>query len=217
MKTIAVISQKGGSGKTTIAVHMAVCAMRQGLCTAIVDLDPQISAFDWCLARDENDHLSAVRASALNLNDLLHEAKSGGADFVIIDTAPHSDHDAVVAAQGADFVLIPCRPARFDLKAVVDTVRIIELTKKPFAVTINAAPVRGKLATEAFQLLTQNGLTVTGTVLRQRVAYSHAVIDGRSVHEYEPGGKAATEIDNLFSDLKKILQELKHDTEKKTT
>ena len=64
MKTLAIISQKGGSGKTTIAVHMAVCAIRQGYHTAIIDIDPQGSAFDWYLSRETQNELNAVQAQA---------------------------------------------------------------------------------------------------------------------------------------------------------
>jgi chromosome partitioning protein len=205
MKTIAIIAQKGGSGKTTIAVHMAVCAMRQKLHTALIDLDPQGSAYDWFLSRADNNKLNAVQASVGQLAALLKQAKTGGADFVIVDTAPHSDSAAAITAQIADFVLIPCRPARFDLKAISSTMEIVKLAKKPAAVVINAAP-RGRLAEEAKEALKQQGITVIDTVLQQRVAYSHAVIDGQSVHEYEPDGKAAEEIDELFICLKKLLK-----------
>ena len=205
MKTLAIISQKGGSGKTTIAVHMAVCAIRQNLHTAIIDIDPQGSAFDWYLSRGEENELNAVQATAGQLTALVKQAKAGGADFVIIDTAPHSDSAAAMTAQVADFVLMPCRPARFDLKAIGSTAAIVKLAKTPAAVVINAAP-RGKLADEAREALQQQGLTVLDPVLQQRVAYSHAVIDGRSVHEYEPEGKAAEEIDELFGCLKKLMK-----------
>ena len=204
MKTLAIISQKGGSGKTTIAVHMAVCAVRQGLHTAIIDIDPQGSAYDWYLSREEENELNAVQAGAGQLAALLKQAKAGGADFVIVDTAPHSDSAAAMTAQLADFVLIPCRPARFDLKAISSTAEIIKLAKTPAAVIINAAP-RGKLAEEAREALQQQGMTVLVPVLQNRVAYSHAVVDGHSVHEYEPEGKAAEEIDELFACLRKII------------
>jgi chromosome partitioning protein len=205
MKTLAIIAQKGGSGKTTIAVHMAVCAMRQKLHTALIDIDPQGSAYDWFLSRPENNMLNAVQATAGQLAALLKKAKTGGADFVIIDTAPHSDSAAAITAQLADFVLIPCRPARFDLKAISSTMEIVKLAKTPAAAVINGAP-KGRLAEEAKEALKQQGIIVVDTVLQQRVAYSHAVIDGRSVHEYEPKGKAAEEIDELFTCLKKPLK-----------
>jgi chromosome partitioning protein len=205
MKTLAIISQKGGSGKSTVAVHMAVCAVRQGFHTAIIDLDPQGSSYDWYLSREQKNELNAVLSTAAQLSALLKQAKAGGADFVIIDTAPHSDSTAAMTAQLSDFVLMPCRPARFDLKAIFSTSEIIKLTQTPSAVVINSAP-RGKLSDEAKEALQQQGISVLDPVLFHRVAYSHAIIDGRSVHEYEPGGKAAEEIDDLFNCLRKKMR-----------
>jgi chromosome partitioning protein len=105
-------------------------------------------------------------------------------------------------------VLIPCRPARFDLDAVASTVDIAKAAKTPAAVVINAAP-RGRLAEEARAALQRQGVTVIETVLHQRAAYSHAVIDGRSVHEYEPEGKAAAEIDQLYHHITRLYGDTK--------
>ena len=205
MKTLAILAQKGGSGKTTLAVHMAVCATRQNLRTALIDLDPQGSAHDWNESREDGEKLDAVKASSGQLAALLKHANAAGADLAIVDTAPHSDSAAAIVAQLADFVLMPCRPARFDLKAIGSTAQVANLSKTPAAVVINAAP-RGKLAEEARAALEQQGISVIEPVLQQRAAYSHAVIDGRSVHEYEPDGKAAAEIDALFACIRQVMK-----------
>ena len=203
MKTMALIAQKGGTGKTTIAVHIAVCAMRHNLKTALIDIDPQASAYRWNESRPDDRKLDAIRGEAGQIPAFLKQAKAGGIDLVIIDTAPHSDSAAAIAAQLADLVLIPCRPARFDLDAIASTFEIARLAKVRAAVVINAAP-RGKLAGEARQALKEQDITVIDTVLHQRAAYSHAVIDGRSVHEYEPDGKAAAEIDDLYNYITRL-------------
>jgi chromosome partitioning protein len=203
MKTLAIIAQKGGSGKTTLAVHLAVCASRHNLKTALIDLDPQASAYQWNESREDSRKLDTVRGNSSDLAALLKQAKDGGIDLAIIDTAPHSDSAAAIAAQFADFVLIPCRPARFDLDAIATTAQIARVAKTPAAVVLNAAP-RGKLAEEARVALQGQNLTVMDTVLYQRSAYSHAVIDGRSVHEYEPDGKASVEIDELYNHITRL-------------
>jgi chromosome partitioning protein len=203
VKTLAILAQKGGSGKTTVAVHMAVCAARRKLKTAILDIDPQQSAYRWNESRPEGQKLDAVRTDARQLAAMLQKAKAGGIDLAIIDTAPHSDSAAAIAAQLADYVLIPCRPARFDLDAIASTVEIAKAAQTPAAVVINAAP-RGRLAEEARAALQRQGITVIETVLHQRAAYSHAVIDGRSVHEYEPEGQAAAEIDQLYHHITRL-------------
>lgn len=208
MKTLAMISQKGGSGKTTIAVHVAVCAAQRKLKTAIIDIDPQRSAYQWNQSRPDGMKLDAVTANASQLAALLAKAKAGGIDLAIIDSAPHSDSEAAIAAQLADYVLIPCRPARFDLDAIASTVDIAKAANTPAAVVINAAP-RGRLADEARAALQRQGVTVLDLVLHQRAAYSHAVIDGRSVHEYEPEGKAAAEIDDLYHHITRLYGDAK--------
>jgi chromosome partitioning protein len=208
MKILAILAQKGGSGKTTVAVHMAVCAVQRKLKTAIIDIDPQGSAFQWNASRPEGMKLDAVAANAAQLAGLLQRAKAGGIELAIIDTAPHSNAEAATAASLADFVLIPCRPARFDLDAIASTVEIARAANAPCGVVINAAP-RGRLAEEARAALTSKGVNVIETVLHQRAAYSHAVIDGRSVHEHEPNGAAAEEIDNLYNHITRLYGDKK--------
>jgi chromosome partitioning protein len=211
MKTLAIISQKGGSGKTTIAVHIAVCAAQRSVKTALIDIDPQHSAYGWNESRPEDRRLDAVAADASQLVPLLQQAQASGVKLAIVDTAPHSTGDAAIAAKLADYVLIPCRPARFDLDAIASTLEITKAANTPAAVVINSAGTRGPLAEEARAALTRQGATVLKTVLHQRVAYSHAVIDGRSVHEYEPEGAAAAEIDDLYNHITRLygMTELK--------
>jgi chromosome partitioning protein len=213
MKTLIILSQKGGSGKTTVAVHMAVCATKRKLRTAIIDIDPQHSAVQWNASRPEDKKLDAVAATAEQLPELLRKAEAGGIDLAIIDTAPHSNQAAAVAARLADLVLIPCRPARFDLDAIASTVDIARAANAQAAVVINAAP-RGRLAEEARRALTRRGIAVIDTVLHQRAAYSHAVIDGRSVHEYEPKGAAAEEIDALYDHITRLYGDTKKKAKK---
>jgi chromosome partitioning protein len=135
----------------------------------------------------------------------LRQAKGAGADLAIIDTAPHANSAAAEAAKLADLILIPCRPSRFDLKTIGTSTEIAKLAKTRAVVVINAAP-RGRLADEARIALERQGATVLEPVMQQRAAYSHAVIDGQAVHEYEPDGKAAEEIDALFTCIRGLLK-----------
>jgi chromosome partitioning protein len=208
MKTLAIISQKGGSGKSTIAVHLTAYAHAKKQYPALIDLDPQGSSYKWNSSRIEghskSPKLEVVQGTAAKLKDMLELAEQSGIKIAVVDTAPHSDNAAAIAAQLADFVLIPCRPARFDLDAIASTVQIVAAASKSAAVVLNAAP-RGKLAEEARAALEQQGIKVLPTVLQQRASFAHAVIDGRAVHEYEPEGKAAQEITMLYSDITKYL------------
>lgn len=198
MKTVAIISQKGGSGKTTVAVHLAVCAELAGKRSAIIDLDPQASALEWGKRR-QADTPETVRATPEQLAGLLEQARANGADLAIIDTAPHSDRAATIAAGLADIILVPCRPAAFDVAAIPVTLQILKLcnAQSRAAILLNAVPPRGSQADEADAGLSSLAQVVP-VRLAHRAAYSHAVNDGRSVEEYEPSGKAAEEIRSLY-------------------
>jgi chromosome partitioning protein len=197
MKTFAIIAQKGGAGKTTLAVNLSVYAEASGYTTALIDVDPQASAAKWGDKRTAETP-EVISAQASRLDSFLISAREAGADLVIIDTAPNSDSTALAAAQAADLILIPCRPAAFDLEAIASTVQLARLAGKPAIVVLNAAPIRGSLIDEARQAIATYSVAVAPTVLHQRAAYSNAVIDGRTAGEYEPGGKAAGEIAALF-------------------
>ena len=148
------------------------------------------------------------RPMSANLPPCSSRPRQAASRLAIIDTAPHSSAAAAIAAKLADYVLIPCRPARFDLDAIASTLEIAKAANTPAAVVINAAATRGRLAEEARAALTRQGVTVIETVLHQRAAYSHAVIDGRSVHEYEPKGAAAAEIDELYNHITRLYGKL---------
>ncbi|WP_020095741.1 ParA family partition ATPase [Methylobacterium sp. 285MFTsu5.1] len=196
MKTIAVISQKGGSGKTTIALHLAVAATEAGLATAVVDLDPQASATKWGDTREQPPDV--VSAQAERLQEMLDAARDNGADLVVVDTAPNADRASLLAMRAADLILIPCRPARFDLEAIAATLELSEIARKEPFVVLSCAPVRSALVGEASSDLEGRGARIAPVVIHQRVAYSHAVIDGRTATEFEPEGKAAEEAWDLL-------------------
>ncbi|HYI82126.1 MAG TPA: ParA family partition ATPase [Acetobacteraceae bacterium] len=197
MKVVAVVSQKGGAGKTTLAVHLATCAHLAGFRTALVDLDPQATARSWGDRRQAKGP-EVVSDHASRLGALLQAAKGNGADLVVVDTAPNADQAALGAVKAADLVIIPCRPAAFDLEAVEATLGLATITRKPAWVVLNAAPNRGRIAEEAKAGLEERGAQCAPTVMCQRVAYSHSVIDGRTALEFEPDGKAAEEVRDLF-------------------
>ena len=196
MRTIAVISQKGGAGKTTIAVHLAVAAAAASIRAAVIDLDPQTSARRWGDKRGRDPEVISDHAE--RLPQLLAAAERNGADLVVVDTAPNADRASLTAARAADLVLIPCRPAAFDLDAIEATRELTEIARKMPFIVLSAAPVRSSLIEEARRGLEAKGASVVPIVLHNRVAFSHAVIDGRTATEYEPAGKAAAEANALM-------------------
>ncbi|UFP97288.1 ParA family partition ATPase [Gloeobacter morelensis] len=197
MKTIAIISQKGGAGKTTLAVHLAVAAERAGHPAAVVDLDAQASATGWGDSR-KADAPAVVSAQASRLEKVLVAAQSAGASVAIIDTAPHSESSALSAARASELILIPCRPAILDLRAISQSVDLAKLAGVSAAVVINAVPPRSHLGREAAAAVSAYGLPVSPVQLCSRAAYMHALVDGLTAGEYEPGGKAAEEVERLW-------------------
>ncbi len=198
MWTIAILSQKGGAGKTTLALNLAVAAELYGDMTAVIDLDPQASATGWKDTR-ASDAPVVVSAQAARLSQVLEAAAQAGVQLAIIDTAPHSENTSLAAARAADLVLIPCRPALLDLRAIGMTVDLAKLAKTPASVVLNAVPPRGSLAEEAVAALDTYDVGVSPVRIGQRMAYVHALTAGQGVPEYEPDGKAAEEIRQLYT------------------
>jgi chromosome partitioning protein len=197
MQTIAILSQKGGTGKTTLALNLAVAGETAGFTTAIIDLDPQASAKEWSKSREAEAPV-VISAHASQLEEVLAAASENGAALSIIDTAPHSERDALAAARAADLILIPCRPAILDLRAMASTKELADLARTPALAVINAAPPRGHLPDEAAEAIRSYGLEVATVVVAQRAAFVHSLTLGQTVIEYEPDGKAASEVVELF-------------------
>lgn len=204
MKIIAILSGKGGAGKTTLALHLGVAAEAAGHTTAIIDLDPQASALTWKDNR-ENDTPAVVSAQASRLPQLLEAAEQNGAELVFIDTAPHSEATSLAAARNAQLVLIPCRPAILDLHAIGATVEIARLADVPAIVILNAVPARSTLADEARTAIDTYGIETAPCQLGQRIAFVHSLTAGLTAQEYEPNGKAAKEINDLYTYIAKKL------------
>ena len=200
MKTLAVVSQKGGAGKTTLATNLAVAAELAGQATLILDIDPQASVTAWADDRDARAPL--VRpCPAQRIARALEEAAAEGIALAVIDTAPNAEGSALAAARAADLVVIPCRPALFDLHAVWSSLDIARLANVPAVAVLNAAPACGTLTREARAVLVRAGLHPMACVLGQRIAFVHSLTMGQGVCEYEPNGKAAKEVGELYPAL----------------
>jgi len=195
MQTIAIVSQKGGAGKTTLAVNLAAEAARSHV-TLIIDTDPQATASRWSQWRGGRDPEVIDCGAPSLLAGKLSRAAELGAELAVIDTPPHADAMARQAARLADLLLIPCRPRAFDLAAVEATAELVRSSRKPAFVVFNAGPPRAPhIYREAADLIRgEFGLEIAPVVLPGRAAFHHSAAAGRSAPEHAIKGKAADEI-----------------------
>jgi chromosome partitioning protein len=198
MKTIAIISQKGGVGKTTAAIELGFAAHAVGFPTAIIDLDPQGTAAKWG-DRREADGPSVIGGQASRLNVILDTARANGAELVIIDTPPSAEAIALQAAKVSDFILIPTRAGGFDIEAIQTTLEMAEFAKRPAAVVVNAVPTnRQHLGITTLAGLRERGFAVAPVMWMERAAFADLGADGIPAQERDPESKASQEVAALF-------------------
>lgn len=208
MKVIAVLNQKGGAGKTTIATHLARALQLEGLDVLLVDSDPQGSARDWAAVREDNP-LAVVGIDRPTIDrDLKKITKK---DFVVIDGAPQAADLAVSAIKAADFILIPVQPSPYDIWATAD---LVELVKQRMEVTdgklraafIVSRAIKGtKISREITAALKDYDLPVLDTSIVQRVTYPVTATAGSTVLDSEPHSDGAREIIAMVAEIKQIL------------
>lgn len=208
MYVVSVIAQKGGTGKTTLALSLAVAAHLAGRTVAIVDLDPQATATNWHDRRGEHAPF-VISAQPARLSRVLQTANDEGADLVVIDTPPRAEQAALSAARAATLVLIPCRPAVFDLDTVSTTLDLLKLSGPtlPVAAVLNGVPAIGDERTQAATILRDLGLTVCPIALGLRKAYAQSAETGKSAQEFAPASKAADEIRAVYRFVNRLLKE----------
>ena len=198
MPTIAIISQKGGAGKTTLALHLAAAAEAAGHVALIIDTDPQATASQWAAWRQDRPP-EVIDSAPPMLTKKIEQAKAQGAQYIVIDTPPHADSAATKAMEAADLVLIPCRPSAFDLAAIQTTARLVQSFRKPaFVVFTAGAPNAPRMYEEAAELVESFGVKACPFPMSDRAAYRHASAEGKTAQEIEPKGKAAEEIQQIY-------------------
>ncbi|MBK5944813.1 AAA family ATPase [Halorhodospira halophila] len=202
MKVITLVSQKGGTGKTTLATNLAAAARQDEKEVVLVDVDPQASAVAW--ADDRGDDPPAVSTQAAALERVLRRAREA-TDLCIIDTAPHTDQPAVTAATLADLVLVPVTPSLIDLRAVQNTLQLCGMAGISPVVVLTQCRTRGAVHWEARSAVEALGAEVAPKIIGDRVAYEYAFIGGGDVIGYEPQGKAAAEVSALYKWVRKRL------------
>lgn len=208
MKVLAVLNQKGGAGKTTIATHLARAAHEAGNSTILIDSDPQGSARDWAAVSDDNPVMTVGLDRPTHARDI----KKLSGDLAVIDGAPQAAELAVSASKAADVVLIPVQPSPYDVWAAAD---LVELVKQRIEITdgelraafvVSRAIVGTNLSKEVPEALREYELPVLETMIHQRQDYPKSAAAGLTVLDM-PGsrGDAAREIRELWEEVEQLL------------
>jgi chromosome partitioning protein len=198
MRVLALASQKGGSGKTTLSGHLAVQAQRAGAGPVVlIDIDPQGSLSDWWNEREAEMPAFAQTSVARLMTDL-DDLRAQGFKLAVIDTPPAITAAIQSVIAVAELIVIPTRPSPHDLRAAGATVDLCERAGKPLMFVVNAATPKARITSEAAVALSQHG-TVAPVTLHHRTDFAASMIDGRTVMEADPKSKSAAEIEALWS------------------
>ena len=208
-KVITIAQQKGGTGKTTLAVHLALAFIKyHNLKVAIIDTDPQGSLGKWFMIRSEikikNGDLTFKTASlwgAQYESKILKQTN----DIVIIDTPPKIEADARPAIEASDLVLIPISPSPVDFWATEPIIEIAKRAKKKVVIQINRANPRAKLMKKTYAYINDLGVKKTNTLIGHRQIFIASMGEGKTVIEKQRKGKAAQEIEELSKEIYSTL------------
>lgn len=199
---VAMASLKGGTGKTTMALNLAVAAQETGLSTVVVDVDPQQASAKWGDLRAITGKTpTVISAMAARLSQTIDSIVGLGAELVVIDTAAHAEGILVSSIDLADLILIPCRPTIVDLQYLATTIQLTTLRRKTAAVVLNAVATRTIDRGQAEGAITDMGVNLIPVSVSNLVAYARAITVGQGVTEFEPEGKAAAEMRALLDEL----------------
>ncbi|TXN42372.1 ParA family protein [Methylobacterium sp. WL7] len=209
MHVILVATQKGGSGKSTLCAHFGALAEKEGR-TLLVDADPQGSLSFWYKRRAAETPLLA-KADGNTIAGILDAAEADGIAWAVVDSPPHNAPLTASLMSRATVTVIPVRPGPFDLDAVAATLAMARSLKAPIACIINAAPpptrdTETSIVAEARTMLADMGAPVLPGQVSQRASLSHALISGQAVTEYDPEGRAAGEIEAMWSAVAELAR-----------
>lgn len=200
MKTLAVVSHKGGTGKSTLSIHLAVQAQLEGRDTLLVDLDHHSSTVaEWASIRTDK-HPLAVTAKVSDITELQQQATDEAFDLLILDCPPYLNDDTDLITKLADFTILPTSPRFADICTLP---RGIEKIHQPFSVVLNSCTPDAVGQTsfktaQVYQMLNDSGIPVSPVHIIRLEAFTEALNYGHGVTEYQSNGKASKQIKMLL-------------------
>jgi chromosome partitioning protein len=202
---VSIAQQKGGAGKTTVAVQLGVAWLSAGRRVAMLDIDPQASLFTWFNVRrrrfgDVADGLLVQGLSGWRLGSELRRLR-GEFDLILVDSPPHAESDARAAVREADLVLVPCQPNALDVWASAPTLELAQGSGVDAVLVLNRVPPRGRAAEQMREEIAAQRWPLAGTLLGNRQAYAASIGEGRGVAESAPRSAAAQEIAALADEV----------------
>ena len=208
MNVIVFASRKGSSGKSTLTAQIAAQASRSSRSCLLIDADPQGSLTLWHGLRGTGE--PAIKNGVRGVTEILKAAKRDY-DWAFIDTPPTMSAVVTDAIKAATLVIIPTRPTVFDLTAVRETIDLCRSVRKPYAVAINAAPVKrdeqeSPIVTQAREGLAKLRVPVWGGQITQRTNFSLSIAAGEGAREFDPNSPAAAEVGRLWAAITKSVQ-----------
>lgn len=205
MRVLALASQKGGSGKTTLSGHLAVQAQLAGAGPVVlIDIDPQGSLADWWNER-EGEMPAFAQTTVARLAGDLEVLRQQGFKLAVIDTPPAITMAIQSVISVAELVVVPTRPSPHDLRAVGATVDLCDRAGKPLVFVVNGATPKARISAEAAVALSQHG-TVAPVMVHHRVDFAASMIDGRTVMEVDPKSRSAGEVQGLWTYINDRLE-----------
>ena len=201
---ITIAQQKGGAGKTTLAIHLALAWAASGKRVAVIDIDPQASLSNWFKLREQlgktNIPIAAQAVSGWRVAGEV-ERQAREHDIVLVDSPPHAETEARIAVRAAKLVLVPVQPSPIDLWATKPTLELARAEKVPALLVLNRVPARANLTGIVLEAFNALGVPLAETQIGNRVALAAAINEGQGILEYEPSSTAAQEIKALADEV----------------
>ncbi|MGB0747398.1 MAG: ParA family partition ATPase [Magnetospiraceae bacterium] len=208
-RVLTIAQGKGGAGKTTLAVQLAVALRNTGKSVALMDIDPQKSLSGWHAVRMTRDpaaqeiDLSAVAGWRVGTElDRLR----GSHDYVIIDSPPHAETETKHALNAADLALIPLQPSPMDLWATKATIDAASRERAHTLIVLNRVPPRAKVTAKILAAIKDQGLRAAKTSIGNRTAFASSMMEGLGVTEAAKRSVAAAEINALLQEVRRLIK-----------